>query len=126
VNLANDTIPLAALTTRAGEYGLPLAFDATKIKPLTVKFGPRASVFAGTGGTTEVHSQGHIENAFERTTTARETVKDGDLDMLLHFSGPLSGLKKTDIEACIKGDYVDQATGNTYRFFGCDAIRPVP
>ena len=34
---SNGVIPVAVLTTRAGEYRLPLAFDATQIKPLTTR-----------------------------------------------------------------------------------------
>ena len=38
INLNTDAT-LAALTTAAGEYGLPLDFDATTIDPLSVVGG---------------------------------------------------------------------------------------
>lgn len=125
INIPADTVPVGALTTRAGEYALPLAFDATTIQPLTVRFGPRNVVYGGTGGSTEVHNRGHIQNVVERTTTSVERVRDGDLDMMLHFASAPSGLRREDTEACAKGSFTDGATGRTYRFFGCDAVRVV-
>ena len=121
VNLGNGTIAVAVLTTRAGEYGLPLAFDATTIQPLTVRFGPTGAVAAGTAAAGEVHAMGHLEDSIELGDTER--VKDGDTDMVLHFAGNAGGLRMTDTQACVKGEFVD-ADGNRYRFFGCDAIRP--
>jgi hypothetical protein len=42
INLrSRGNVPLAVLTTLAGEYGLPIDFDATTIDPLSVRFGPR-------------------------------------------------------------------------------------
>lgn len=55
VNPPNATVPLAVLTTAASEYGLPLAFDATTIRPLTVRFGPEAAVWGGGAGASETH-----------------------------------------------------------------------
>ncbi len=126
VNIPHATVPLAVLTTRAGEYGLPLDVDATTIEPLTVRFGPRRAVYAGPGGSRERHDRGHLEDAFERTTTATERQRDGDVDMVLHFEAATSGLDDGDREACVKGSFVDRASSQTYRFFGCDAVRPVP
>ncbi|MFE0511993.1 hypothetical protein [Streptomyces sp. NPDC058964] len=125
VNIPADTVPVGVLTTKAGEYGLPLDFNAKAIQPLTVRFGPRSVVYDGTGGSTEVHNRGHIEDVVERTTTPVESVRDGDLDMLLHFASASSGLQPGDTEACAKGSFIDGATGRTYRFFGCDAVRVV-
>jgi hypothetical protein len=125
INLPNNHVPMAVLTTRAGEYGLPLDFDATTIQPLTVRFGPSRTVYGGLGGTAEEHQRGHIENAVERTNTGKENVTDADLDMVLHFESAGSGLTGTDTEACVKGSFVDRASGQTWRFFGCDAIRIV-
>jgi uncharacterized repeat protein (TIGR01451 family) len=125
INIPTDTVPVAVLTTHAGEYGLPLDFDAATIQPLTVRFGPRRVVYPGLGGSTEVHQMGHIEDAYERTTTPVETVKDGDLDMVLHFASGKSSLTATDVEACVKGSFIDPVTSQTYRFFGCDSVRIV-
>ncbi|MFD9406860.1 hypothetical protein ACFWBN_07520 [Streptomyces sp. NPDC059989] len=125
INIPADTVPLGVLTTGAGEYALPLAFNATSIQPLTVRFGPRNVVYGGTGGSAEVHDRGHIEDVVERTTTPVERVRDGDRDMMLHFASATSGLRRADTEACAKGSFTDGATGRTYRFFGCDAVRIV-
>jgi hypothetical protein len=46
--------------------------------------------------------------------------------MLLHFASATSGLVPTDTEACVKGSFTDRASGQAYRFFGCDAVRIVP
>ena len=86
---SNGVIPVAVLTTEAGEYGLPLAFDATAIDPLSVRFGPLAVVTAG-GGAPEAHGMGHLEDAVERSD---ETTRDGDLDMVLHFRTQQSALR---------------------------------
>jgi len=127
INIPVDTVAAAVLTTIAGEYGLPLAFDATTIKPLTVKFGEEGPVVAGTGGTTELHQTGHVENSIELppTPAGRERIKDGDKDMVLHFASAISGLTTADVKACVKGDFIDPGTGETFRFFGCDAVRIV-
>ncbi len=42
-------VNVGLLTTRAGEYGLPLAFDATTADIASVRFGPKESTFAGGG-----------------------------------------------------------------------------
>ncbi len=111
------------LTTLAGEYALPLAFDALSIDALTVRFGPRGAVTGGTAAADEVHGQGHTEDSVE--LGPRERVRDGGLDMVLHFETGESGLALTDTEACVKGSFLS-GDGNTYRFFGCDAVRIVP
>jgi len=119
INLNTDAT-LAALTTRAGEYGLPLAFDATKIDPLSVRWGVRTNLFnvANPTGASEMHAQGHLNDDYELD----ETTRDGDLDMDLHFKPSLSGLKVGDTEACLKGKY-KAPDGNRYTFFGCDSVR---
>jgi uncharacterized repeat protein (TIGR01451 family) len=114
-------IPVAVLTTVAGEYGLPLGFDATSIDPLSVRFGPRAEVWAETGGAFESHGRGHVEDSYELD----ERTRDGDLDMVLHFRSRESGIQRGDTEACVKGDWVD-GDGNVHTFFGCDAVRTPP
>jgi len=121
INLkGNGVISVAVLTTQAGENGLPLAFDATTIDPLSVRFGPADVVFDETGGAFESHGKGHLEDAFELD----EVTKDGDTDMVLHFKTKETGIGPTDTEACVKGDWVDEM-GVTHKFFGCDAIRIV-
>ncbi|MFC4121385.1 DUF11 domain-containing protein [Nonomuraea zeae] len=122
INPPNANVPLAVLTTRAGEYDLPLAFDATAIQPLTVRFGPRAAAWAGQATGLEVHERGHVEDSLERGNPER--VRDGDSDMVLHFGSGESGLVAGTTEACVKGSVTGEGS-NVYRFFGCDATRIV-
>ena len=122
INLGNrGDAPLAVLTTQAGEYGLPLAFDATTINPLSVRFGPASLVWPETGGAFEVHGRGHIENSYELD----EATRDGDRDLVLHFLTRQTGLVATDVEACVKGEWTD-GLGAVHKFFGCDSVRIVP
>ena len=117
INLHSET-SLAALTTKAGEYGLPLDFDATTIQPLTVRYGLESNLLntASPTGAPEVHQQGHIERSYELD----EKTRDADLDMVLHFVTDQSGVGLTTTEACIKGKFTSGL--NTYTFFGCDSI----
>ena len=110
-------IPVAVLTTKAGEYGLPLAFDATTIDPLSVVFSPRATAWLGIGAS-EVHGMGHIEDSYE----LNEKTRDGDKDMVLHFDAPAAGIVPGVIEACVKGQWKD-GNGQIHKFFGCDSVK---
>ena len=115
---SNGVIPVAVLTTRAGEYGLPLAFNAAQIKPLTTRFAPKPVVTAG-GGAPEAHGKGHIEDVIERSD---ERTRDGDLDMVLHFETQRSSLTPGTTEACVRGRF-----GPTNMVFqGCDSLTRVP
>lgn len=115
VKLNSGVLPLAVLTTSAGEYGNPVAFDATTIDPLSVKFGSEA-VLLGGGGGTESHRKGHPERSLELD----ERTRDADLDLVLHF-GPRTGvLTPSDTEGCVFGRF-DGPTGST-AFFGCDVV----
>jgi uncharacterized repeat protein (TIGR01451 family) len=117
INLYSET-SLAALTTNAGEYGLPLDFDATKIQPLTVLYGLESNLLnsATPTGAPEVHHQGHLERSYELD----EKTRDADTDMLLHFVTDQSGVGLTTTKACIKGKFTSGS--NTFTFFGCDSI----
>ncbi|HWJ10799.1 MAG TPA: hypothetical protein VNS46_15580, partial [Nocardioides sp.] len=119
INLNTDAT-LAALTTAAGEYGLPLAFDATRIDPLSALWGLRASLFdvGSASGATEIHRQGHLSDSYELD----EVTRDGDLDMVLHFKPAASGLRIGDTESCLKGKYT-ATDGGRYTFLGCDSVR---
>jgi hypothetical protein len=122
INLRNrGDVPVAVLTTLAGEYGLPIAFDATAIDPLSVRFGRRDAVWTETGGAFESHGRGHIEDSYELD----EATRDGDLDMVLHFLTRETGILPGDTEACVKGTWVDGG-GAVHKFFGCDSVRTVP
>jgi uncharacterized repeat protein (TIGR01451 family) len=117
----NGLAPTAVLTTRAGEYGLPLAFDATTIDAASVLFGPLSLVFSGTGGSTPVHAAGHIEDSYELD----EKTRDRDLDMVLQFPVGNSGLTLVSTQACVKGRFTGSG-GGTYEFFGCDSVKISP
>jgi hypothetical protein len=86
-----------------------------------VRFGPAEVVFNGLGGASERHNRGHIQDSRELD----EVTKDGDLDMVLHFRAPETGLEVDDTEACVYGTWTDGG-GDVHAFFGCDAIRVVP
>ena len=113
-------IPIAVLTTLAGEYDLPLDFDATMIDPLSVRFGLRDEVWGENGGAFEAHERGHIEDSYELD----EATRDGDEDMVLHFETQETGIGVDTTEACAKGEWSDG--GHTYKFFGCDSVRIPP
>jgi hypothetical protein len=116
---SRGVVPIAVLSTAAGEYGLPVAVDATGIDPLSVRFGPEAVAWAG-GGALGDHSRGHIEDALELD----EVTLDGDPDMVLHFWTPVTGIVDGETSACVRG--LLDAGGSTYSFFGCDTIHTVP
>jgi hypothetical protein len=121
VNLGSGgAVPLAVLSTSAGQYGLPTAFDATTIDPLSVRFGRESIVTTG-GGAAETHNRGHIEDAYELD----EATLDGDMDMVLHFRLTGTGLTAGDTKACVKGKWRG-AGGTLFTFFGCDSILIVP
>jgi uncharacterized repeat protein (TIGR01451 family) len=122
INLNTDAT-LAALTTEAGEYGLPLDFDAATIKIDTVRFGVRELLFnvSPIGGAPEQHGRNHLERSYELDETTRDADKDG----VMHFKPPGSGLAVGVTEGCLKGKY-DAGGGATYTFFGCDSVRIVP
>jgi uncharacterized repeat protein (TIGR01451 family) len=114
-------ISVAVLTTLAGEYGTPLSFDAAAIDSASVRFGPRDVVWAESGGASIVHKAGHLEDSLELD----EISYDGDQDMVFHFRVRNTGIEAGEVEACIKGEWID-AAGSVHKFFGCDAVRTVP
>lgn len=122
INL-NSNPNLAALTTEAGEYGLPLAFDASTIKIDTARFGVRSVLFnVGTvGGAPERHGRNHLERSYELD----ERTRDADLDGVMHFEIEGTGFTVDTTEGCLKGRY-DAGGGQTYTFLGCDSVRIVP
>jgi hypothetical protein len=122
INLNTDAT-LAALTTTAGEYGLPLAFDATAIDGASVRWGLRANLLnvATPAGAREIHGSGHIERSYELD----ERTVDADTDMVLHFKPSDSGLTVDSTEGCLKGRFRG-SDGRMYTFFGCDSVRVVP
>jgi hypothetical protein len=121
INLNTDA-SLAALTTRAGEYGLPLAFDATAVDVSRTLWGLRERLFnvATPAGAREVHGRGHIGRSYELD----ERTRDADRDMVLHFKPSESGLTLSTTRACLKGKYL-AADGSSFTFLGCDSVRVV-
>ena len=119
INLNTDAT-LAALTTVAGEYGLPLAFNATRIDVTRTLWGlrPRLLNTATPSGASEIHRQLHPTDSYE----LNEKTRDGDLDAVMHFKPSASGLAVGNTEACLKGKYT-APNGAIYTFFGCDSVR---
>ena len=119
VNRRSTSIPLAVLTTDAGEYGNPLAFDATTIQASTVGIGHGSELVADNTGVPERHGRIHpadVEEPDELTT-------DGDLDAMLHANGRDIPVSTSTTELCVRGRFGD---GAGLGFFGCDVIRIVP
>jgi uncharacterized repeat protein (TIGR01451 family) len=121
INLNTDAT-LAVLTTNAGEYGLPLAFDATTIDINTVRYGLRSNLFnqAVPTGAIETHLTNHLERSYELDDKTR----DADLDGVQHYKPSAGGLTLNTTEACVKGNFT--TGGKTYTFFGCDSVRVTP
>ena len=119
INLSGEIIPVGILTTEAGEYGLSRAFDATRIDPLTVRFGPKSVLLAGLGAS-EVHRAAHFEDSVELD----ERTRDRDLDVLMHFRTSETGIGIGSTEACVLGEWLDDG-GMRHTFFGCDSVRVV-
>ncbi|WP_353828123.1 hypothetical protein [Agromyces sp. SYSU T0242] len=114
VRLNGGDVPVGVLTTSAGEYGLPYAFDATTIDISTVLFGSETSLLSG-AGVGESHGQLHSSDV------AEPKKGDGDLDAVLHFAPRRDALLPTDSEACVFGRFAD-GSGGTISFVGCDLI----
>lgn len=111
---SNAAIPVAALTTEAGEYGLPVAFDATQIIPTTVQFGSSDQLVVS--GASPLNGLFHVQDSFELDDRTR----DGDLDMWFLFVTPATGIATGDSQACMRGQYL--SGGDTFAFFGCDFV----
>lgn len=115
---SNGLIGVAVLTTGAGEAGLPVAFDATRIDVDSVRFATRSLVQMGGGATIE-HG-GHWKDV----PVAGGGGPDGDIDLLAHFRVADTGAGPSTIELCVIGRY--ELEGHHLGFFGCDAVRIKP
>jgi hypothetical protein len=113
------TIPVAVLTTEAGEYGNPLAVDATSISAATVRIGLRTALVDANSGVPESHGRVHIADVLELD----EVTRDGDLDALLHGDGRDIPVTVAVTELCVRGRL---GPGAGVSFFGCDAVSVVP
>jgi uncharacterized repeat protein (TIGR01451 family) len=118
----SGTINVAILTTEVGEYDLPVAFDATTVQPLTVRFGQEDLVWTETGGALDRNEKDLIKDAQEQFD---DRTKDGDDDMVLGFDRSLTGLTALDTQACVKGLFEDD-DGDLHKFFGCDFVAILP
>ncbi len=116
---SGGVVPVAILTTGAGEYGLPLAFDATSVEVDSVRFGTLDVLQLGAGAT-EIHGRGHPEDSLELD----EVTRDGDIDLLLHFRTRDTAIAAGTTELCVRG--VFDAGAQEYAFVGCDQIVLVP
>jgi len=119
VNVNPGVVPMAVLTTAAGEYGNPLAFDAATIQAATVRVGVRGPLVASGTGAPEAHGRVHLERSYELD----EVTRDGDLDGVLHARANQLGIQPTTTEVCVRGRF-GPGTGTT--FFGCDHITLAP
>jgi len=117
---SHGVVPLAVLTTVAGDYGLPVAVDATGIDAESTRFGPEDLVWAEAGGASEAHGKGHVGDSLELD----EVTVDGDPDMVLHYKTQETGIPPGSSKACVKGKL--SAGGSVFKFFGCDSVRTVP
>ncbi len=116
---SRGVIPVAILTTGAGEYGLPLAFDATSVRVDSVRFGTLDVLQLGEGAT-ETHGRGHPADSFELD----EVTRDGDIDLVVHFRTSDTTILPGTMELCVRGTF--NAGPTSYTFMGCDGIVLVP
>ncbi|WP_329379950.1 hypothetical protein OG625_13940 [Streptomyces sp. NBC_01351] len=119
VNLNGAVLPVAALTTRAGEYGNPIAFNATGIDAASLRFASPSVLLLG-GGVPEIHSRIHPENSLEPD----EVTRDGDTDAVLHFRPRSDALTPTDTSGCVLGRFAGPS--GPLSFYGCDSVTIAP
>ncbi len=119
VNMNSGAIPMAVLTTQAGEYGNPLAFDATTIQAGTVRVGSRTALVATNTGALEMHGKVHREDVVELD----EATRDGDKDGVLHARASEIPVQPATTELCVRGRF---GPGAGTSFLGCDHVEVVP
>ncbi|MGR2751862.1 hypothetical protein [Agromyces arachidis] len=111
VRLNGGVVPVALLTTAAGEDGATSAFDAVLVEPSSLRFGSLDALLDDRG-VGEAHGAVH----------PADSDGDGDLDALLHFGPRVGALSADDTEACVFGR-TDEPSGSV-AFVGCDAVAP--
>ncbi|GAA1857874.1 hypothetical protein [Asanoa iriomotensis] len=119
VNLNPGVLPVGVLTTAAGEYGNPVAIDATTIDWSTLRLGSPSRILAGLGAR-ETHGKIHPEDVEELD----ERTRDGDTDAMLHFDPKADGLAVGDTSACVYGRL--RVAGAMVAFYGCDRVTVRP
>jgi hypothetical protein len=120
VNAGEGSVPVAVLTTRAGEYGLPLDFDVAWIDTATILFAPRTDALDGAGAPPR-----HSPAFKDQKERSDERTRDGDMDLALDFNPSLSGVDQSSVEACIVGSF-RRPDGTGGRFLGCDRVVVLP
>jgi hypothetical protein len=113
-------VPVAALTTDAGEYGLPTAFDASTILPDTLRFGTAHEIWTAVGGAPLHNGVFQLRDSFEPDDRTR----DRDRDLIAYHRISQTGILDGDLEACLGGRY--EEGGQVFTFFGCDAVTTIP
>ncbi|MEV0719739.1 hypothetical protein [Asanoa sp. NPDC050611] len=119
VNLNDGVLPVGVLTTNAGEYGNPVAVDATTIDWSTLRLAAPSRILAGLGAR-ERHGRIHPENVEELD----ERTRDRDTDAMLHFDPKTDGLTVGDTSACVYGRL--RLAGAMVAFYGCDRVTVRP
>jgi hypothetical protein len=114
-------LPIAVLTTKAGEYGNPLAFDATKIQGSTVRVGVRDALVATNTGTPPLLNA--VVPAW--SLEPNEHTIDLDLDGVLKATTHHIGIQPSTTEVCVRGRFTS-GSGPAKTFFGCDHITQLP
>ena len=115
---STSDVNVSILTTKAGEYGLPLVFDATKVAVVSVRFGLETPVWIGAGAAPDRKGFGNIKDTIERSD---EKTRDGDLDLELKFVRSETGIPTGVVsKSCVKGQFTSGP--QTFKFFGCDSI----
>ncbi|SNT60810.1 hypothetical protein SAMN05421812_112201 [Asanoa hainanensis] len=120
ISLHAPVVPTAVLTTRAGEYGNPLAFDATTIVASETRFGSPDLLQRGLGVR-------DINNRFVKVLSLEpnERTIDLDWDALLNFGPARNAVTATDTTACVFGKFTSGPSTRT-SFYGCDRIDIIP
>ncbi|GIF63267.1 hypothetical protein Ais01nite_13020 [Asanoa ishikariensis] len=115
VNINPGVLPVGVLSTGAGEYGNPVAIDATTIDWSTLRLGSPSRILAGLGAR-EKHGRIHTENVQEPDDRTR----DGDTDAMLHFDPISDAFQVGDTSGCVYGRV--RVAGAMVAFYGCDRV----
>jgi uncharacterized repeat protein (TIGR01451 family) len=116
LRLRDQEAPIAIMTTRDGEYGLP-AFDAATVNPASLAVGgPGLLDDAALGSPAR---PGSVQLSDEPEPVAPERTTDGDVDLLFWFNPSASRFGPDTRRVCVTGLYRD-AGGVDRPFFGCD------
>lgn len=112
---SNGNAFVGVFTTDAGEYGLPIAFDATTILEPTIRLGTANAVQNGGGIAPRFADHKDLQEL-----GANEKGKDGDRDQRLRFVRSEIPLGPSATEACVLGRF-DDGTG-PLTFYGCAPV----